>query len=137
MQKLEDRFAEEPNRAFLVGDQLTIADVRLFQTLVRMDECYVIYFKCYAASLRNFPFLLRYTVRIYQMPEVQACTFVRDCKIHYFTSHPHLNAFAVVPRDSQVVELLEQPPDTLIYSKSGASKGLLGFLRDFFTKRIC
>ena len=33
-------------RRYIAGDVLTEADVRLFPTLVRFDEVYVVYFKC-------------------------------------------------------------------------------------------
>lgn len=108
MQKLEDHFkADGGKKKFLVGERLTLADVRLFQTLIRLDECYAVYFKTFAAQLSSFPHVLRYTARLYQIPEIKETTFVSDCKKHYFTSHPHLNPFAVIPKDTNLLHLLE------------------------------
>ena len=40
---------------FLLGDTLTEADIRLFVTLVRFDEVYVVYFKTNKKCLREYP----------------------------------------------------------------------------------
>lgn len=115
MQFLEERFKERSANSpaganpakYLFGDELTMSDVRLFQTLVRMDECYAIYFKCYAASLLFYPEVLKYTARVLAIPEVAESTYLQDCKLHYFTSHPHLNTFAVVPKETEARKRLE------------------------------
>ncbi|CAD7937692.1 unnamed protein product [Amoebophrya sp. A25] len=110
MQFLEERFRSQTEdfreKPFLFGKTLTLSDVRLFQTLIRMDECYVIYFKCFPASLLFFPEVLKYTARVWAAPEVRSSTHLHDCKLHYFSSHPHLNPFAVVPRDTGIWDRL-------------------------------
>lgn len=40
---------------YLVGSALTEADVRLFQTLIRFDEVYVVYFKTNKRFLHEYP----------------------------------------------------------------------------------
>lgn len=87
---------------FLCGDQLTEADVRLFVTLVRFDEVYVVYFKCNKKCLREYPNLLNYTRDVYQQPGVRASVHMRHIKEHYFSSHPVLNAYSVVPAGPDV-----------------------------------
>lgn len=101
MLQLEQYLGEGGGRKFLAGGQLTIVDLRLFNTLVRMDEVYVVYFKCYFVSLLGgrFPNLLRYTAAIYNdFPEVRESVSMEDIMNHYFTSHTIRNFYAVVPR---------------------------------------
>lgn len=77
---------------FLVGHQLTMADVRLFNTLVRMDEAYVCYFKCGRCGLLNnekkFANILRYTAGLYNgFPGIRDSVFMDDIRQHYYTSY--------------------------------------------------
>jgi glutathionyl-hydroquinone reductase len=104
-------------RSFLVGDRVTIADIRLFNTLIRMDEVYVAYFKTYFASLfapfgeerGRFPNLLRFTAEMYaRFAEVRECVVMDDIRNHYFTSHAIRNMFAVVPREVGVLRALDK-----------------------------
>ena len=46
---------------YLVGDQLTEADIRLFVTIVRFDPVYVGHFKCNIRTIRDgYPAIHRY-----------------------------------------------------------------------------
>uniref|UniRef100_A0A7S0VA80 GST C-terminal domain-containing protein n=1 Tax=Polytomella parva TaxID=51329 RepID=A0A7S0VA80_9CHLO len=87
-------------REFLVGGRLTEADIRLFVTLIRFDEVYVVYFKTNRKLIREFPHLKKYVTRLYQVPEVQKSVDMYHIKTHYFTSHPKLNHYAIVPSGS-------------------------------------
>lgn len=108
------------SRRFLAGDHLTAADIRLFNTLLRMDEVYVTYFKTYFASLfspigapagstTRFPHLLRHTTRVFNgYPEVHENVVMQDIRNHYFTSHGIRNMFAVVPQEVGVTKKLQE-----------------------------
>lgn len=56
---------------YIAGDQLTLADIRLFVTLLRFDEVYVVYFKTNTRRVADSPALLNYCREIYQMPGVK------------------------------------------------------------------
>jgi len=86
---------------YIAGDQLTEADVRLFVTLIRFDEVYIVYFKCNKKAIREYPNLREYTKELYQMPAIRATVNMYHIKTHYFTSHPKLNTYAVVPGGSE------------------------------------
>ena len=64
---------------------------------MRFDPVYFVYFKTNAKALREFPNLLGLVRDIYAIPEVRRSTNMGHIKTHYFTSHPHLNAFGIVP----------------------------------------
>lgn len=94
--RLERHFAE-CGTPFLTGDSLTWIDLRLYMTLVRFDPVYVVYFKCSGARIADMPNLLAFVRRCYAVPEVRATTNMRHIKMHYFTSHPSLNRYAIIP----------------------------------------
>eukprot|EP00586_Coscinodiscus_wailesii_P010238 CAMPEP_0172497994 /NCGR_PEP_ID=MMETSP1066-20121228/107801_1 /TAXON_ID=671091 /ORGANISM="Coscinodiscus wailesii, Strain CCMP2513" /LENGTH=300 /DNA_ID=CAMNT_0013271059 /DNA_START=38 /DNA_END=936 /DNA_ORIENTATION=+ len=55
---------------YIAGDKFTEADVRLFVTLLRFDEVYVVYFKTNTRCVAQSPVILNYCREIYQMPGV-------------------------------------------------------------------
>jgi len=53
------------NSRFLVGNQLTVADIRLFTTLIRFDFVYYLHFKCNLRRIEDYPNLSNYLRDIY------------------------------------------------------------------------
>ena len=102
---------------FIAGDQITLSDVRLFPTLLRFDEVYTCYFKCNTRSVRYTPAVLNYCREIYHMPGVKETVNMEQIKQHYYTSHPHLNKFSIIPKGSDFIKLLEAPHDRKICKK--------------------
>ena len=84
-------------RRFLLGDQMTEADICLFPTLIRFDAVYVTHFKCNLRRLVDYPNLWAYTRDIYQHPGVAATCNFEHIKSHYFGSHASVNPSGVVP----------------------------------------
>ena len=82
---------------YLVGNQLTEADIRCFPTLVRFDEVYNVYFKCNKKRIVDYPNVLNYTRDLYQTPGFAETVNMYHIKTHYYTSHPVLNHYAIVP----------------------------------------
>ncbi len=70
---------------FLVGNTLTEADIRLFMTLVRFDEVYVVYFKCNVRRIADYPYMRNYLRDIYQLPGMSECVSMDHIKTHYYT----------------------------------------------------
>jgi len=94
---------------YIAGDRFTLSDIRLFVTLVRFDEVYVVYFKTNTRSVANSPVLLNYVREIYQMPGVKETVNMDQIKLHYYCSHPDLNTYSIVPRGPNFEALLQQP----------------------------
>ena len=82
---------------YLVGDQITEADWRLFTTLVRFDPVYVGHFKCNLKRIYDYPNLWNYMLELAQVPGVMATTHVDHIKTHYYGSHDTINPTFVVP----------------------------------------
>jgi len=96
---------------FVAGDQFTLSDIRLFVTLIRFDEVYIVYFKTNTRSVATSPALLNYCREIYQMPGVKETVNMAQIKYHYYCSHPDLNKYSIVPRGPDFERLLKMPHD--------------------------
>jgi glutathionyl-hydroquinone reductase len=91
---LEQRLGEQ---RYLLGHQLTEADIRLFPTLVRFDTVYYGHFKCNLRHLTEYPHLWRYAREIYQLPGIAATINFDHIKRHYYMTHDHINPNRIVP----------------------------------------
>jgi glutathionyl-hydroquinone reductase len=96
---LEKRLSEQ---RYLVGNQFTLADVRLFTTLVRFDPVYVGHFKCNIRRLVDYPNLWNYTKDIYQTPGITETVNLDHIKKHYYMSHPFVNPTRIVPKGPEI-----------------------------------
>jgi len=103
---LEERLA---TRRYLVGDQLTEADIRLFTTLVRFDAVYYLHFKCNRRRIVDYPNLSGYLRDLFQMPGVKETVDIEQAKQHYYTSHDRINPSRIVPLGPLMI--LDAPHD--------------------------
>jgi putative glutathione S-transferase len=87
---------------YLVGDQLTEADWRLFTTLVRFDAVYHGHFKCNRRRLVEYPNLWAYTRELYQIPGVAGTLNMDHIKLHYYGSHRGINPTGIVPKGPEL-----------------------------------
>ena len=94
LDQLEQRLASQ---RYLVGKQLTEADIRLFTTLVRFDPVYVGHFKCNIRRIADYPNLSNYVRDIYQTGNVAATVRLDHIKEHYYASHTTINPTQVIP----------------------------------------
>jgi putative glutathione S-transferase len=91
---LEARLARQ---RFLVGAQLTEADIRLFTTLVRFDAVYFGHFKCNLRRLVDYPTLWGYARDLYQREGFGDTVDFDHIKRHYYMTHDRLNPSRIVP----------------------------------------
>jgi len=96
---------------YLCGNKLTEADIRFFVTVIRFDEVYVVYFKTNKKRIIDYPSILNYCREIYQMSGVAETVNMRHIKTHYYTSHPKLNHFGVIPVGPNFIGELEKAHD--------------------------
>lgn len=83
---------------YLVGEQLTEADIRLFTTLIRFDAVYFGHFKCNLKRIADYPNLFDYMLDIYQHNDISETVDIEHCKAHYYGSHDKLNPTLIVPK---------------------------------------
>jgi putative glutathione S-transferase len=82
---------------WLVGDQPTLADWRLFPTLVRFDAVYFGLFKCNKKQMIAYPNLSRYIRELLAIPGVAKTLRLDEIKRHYYLSGEGFNPVAIVP----------------------------------------
>lgn len=83
---------------YLVGEQLTEADIRLFTTLIRFDAVYFGHFKCNLKRIVDYPNLFEYLLDIYQHEGIAETVNIEHTKHHYYGSHDKLNPTLIVPK---------------------------------------
>lgn len=91
---------QESHFDFLLSNELTWIDLRLYNTLVRFDPVYVVYFKTSHKRIADYPNLLRFLRECYSIPAIRATTNLRHIKTHYFSSHPSLNRYGIIPESN-------------------------------------
>lgn len=84
---------------FLLGNQLTEADIRLFTTIIRFDPVYHQHFKCNIKMVRHdYPNIHRWLRLLYwKIPGFQDTTDFDHIKYHYTRSHPGINPHGITP----------------------------------------
>lgn len=86
------------NSSFLVGDQLTEADIRLVTTLIRFDNVYYTHFKCNKKHIYEYKNLGRYLKTLYtNYQAIKDSTHLNHIKEHYFYSHDFINPNRIIP----------------------------------------
>ena len=94
LEQLEEHLA---TRTYLVGEQLTEADWRLFTTLVRFDYVYYGAFRCNKRRIVDYPNLWRYVRQLYKVPGIVDTIDVWSIKAHYYASGKLLKQTKIVP----------------------------------------
>ncbi len=84
-------------RDYLVGDQLTEADWRLFTTLVRFDAVYFGHFKANKYRISDYPRMRDYLSRLFHYPGVSETVVMDHIKRHYYGSHKTINPTQIIP----------------------------------------
>ncbi len=83
---------------YLVGDQITEADWRLFTTLIRFDGVYAGHFKCNLKRIADYENLSHYLRELYQIPGIDETVDMDYIKRHYYVSHTNINPTQIIPK---------------------------------------
>ncbi|KAI0948087.1 hypothetical protein AcW1_009687 [Taiwanofungus camphoratus] len=84
---------------YLIGNQLTEADIRLFVTIIRFDPVYVGHFKCNIRTIRDgYPAIHLWMRKLYWNNPAfsETCNF-EHIKEHYYWAHTTINPHRIVP----------------------------------------
>ncbi len=96
----------ETNR-YLCGEELTLADVRLFTTLFRFDIVYYGLFKCNRRRIRDYQNLGSYLRDLYQLPKVSETCDLNSIKQDYYGNLFPLNPGGIIPSGPDISNLWE------------------------------
>jgi len=83
---------------YLLGDDITEADLRLIPTLLRFDIVYFTHFKCNVRQIKDYKNLSRYTRDLYELSAVKETNNFDHIKRHYYYSHETINPYRIIPR---------------------------------------
>jgi putative glutathione S-transferase len=98
---LDEIEARLGRQRYLVGNQITEADWRLFPTLVRFDVAYFSLFKCNRNRIADFPNLLNYVRELYAVPGVAETVKPRYYVMGYY-SVTRVNPTGIIPKGTPV-----------------------------------
>jgi len=98
LNKLE-KIAHKNKGPYILGDQMTEVDMRVFCTLIRFDAIYVQHFKCNLGMIRReYPVLNNWLKGMYwNHPEFKESTDFKHIKENYSKSHADINPKAITP----------------------------------------
>lgn len=113
LDQVEERLSQQ---RFLVGNQITEADSRLFTTLLRFDPVYVRHFKCNRQRIADYPNLSNYTRDLYQVPGVAPTVNLKHIKAHYYGSHTTINPTGTIPIGPEIDYAVPHDRDRLAFS---------------------
>ncbi|MCZ6676655.1 MAG: glutathione S-transferase family protein [Candidatus Poribacteria bacterium] len=94
LDQLEERLS---NQRYLIGNQQTEADWRLFTTLIRFDAVYHGHFKCNKRRIVDYPNLDSYLRDLYQHDGIAETVNFDHIKRHYYVTHDDINPTQIVP----------------------------------------
>ena len=93
LDELEERLGRQ---RYLVGDQITLADVNLFATLIRFDMVYHGLFKCNRYTIAQKPNLWGYLRDLFQTPGFGDTVNFPQIKEHYYTVITQVNPSGII-----------------------------------------
>ncbi len=98
LNKLE-KLLEENRGPYVLGEELTEVDLRLYPTLVRFDTVYVQHFKCNLGTIRHdYPLLNNYLKNLYwNVKGFRETTDFKHIKENYTKSHDDINPKHITP----------------------------------------
>jgi len=119
---LDEVEARLAGHRYLLGNQITEADIRLFTTLIRFDAVYHGHFKCNRNRIADMPNLWGYLRDLYQQPGFGETVDFGHIKQHYYFSHESINPTRIVPKGPALD--LEAPHNRsrLFHQHSGAAE---------------
>ncbi|NCG15808.1 MAG: glutathione S-transferase family protein, partial [Synechococcales cyanobacterium H12SWP_bin.12] len=91
---------------WLCGERITLADVRLFPTLIRWEVVYASLFGCSAKPLWMFPALWGWRQRFFALPGVSESCDSQGWKQDYFGALFPLNPSGIVPDSPDLSRLI-------------------------------
>ncbi|MBV1926056.1 MAG: glutathione S-transferase C-terminal domain-containing protein [Rhodobacteraceae bacterium] len=99
MKMLDARLSD---RTFLFGADITVADIRLFASLVRFDTVYATHFRCSRKRMVDYPALWRFTRQIYQMPGIRETIDFDEIRFGYYVNDGSHNPFGIIGQQPEI-----------------------------------
>lgn len=82
---------------FMIGEELSEADICLFTTLIRFDSVYHGHFKCNRRRIVDYEHLNRWLREVHDTPGVAETVNMDHITRHYYWSHTSINPTRIIP----------------------------------------
>ena len=96
------------NGPWLCGEDLTIADIRLFPTLIRWESVYEPLFKCSMKPIESFPNIIKWRKTIFNLYNIQNTCNVDSWREDYFGALFPLNPSSIIPKGESINKIINQ-----------------------------
>ena len=96
------------NGPFLCGEELTIADIRLFPTLIRWESVYKPLFKCSKKPIQSFPNIIKWRKMIFNLYNIKKTCDADVWRKDYFGALFPLNPSSIIPKGESISKIINQ-----------------------------
>ena len=96
----------QSNGPWLCGKNLTIADIRLFPTLIRWESVYEPLFKCSKKPISSFPNIIKWRKRIFNLYNIKNTCNADAWRKDYFGALFPLNPSCIIPKGENIEKIV-------------------------------
>tara|TARA_Y100001968_G_scaffold97724_1_gene87680 strand:- start:773 stop:1747 length:975 start_codon:yes stop_codon:yes gene_type:complete len=96
------------NGPWLCGEDLTIADIRLFPTLIRWESVYEPLFKCSKKPIESFPNIIKWRKTIFSLYNIKETCDADTWRKDYFGALFPLNPSSIIPKGESINKIVNQ-----------------------------
>ena len=96
------------NGPWLCGEDLTIADIRLFPTLIRWESIYEPLFKCSEKPLESFPNIVKWRKTFFNSYNIKNTCDADTWRKDYFGALFPLNPSSIIPKGESISKIVNQ-----------------------------
>ena len=93
---------------WLCGKDLTIADIRLFPTLIRWESVYEPLFKCSKRPIESFPNIIKWRKNIFNSYNIKKTCNADTWRKDYFGALFPLNPSSIIPQGESISKIVNQ-----------------------------
>ena len=94
------------NGPWLCGADLTIADIKLFPTLIRWESVYEPLFKCSKQPLKSFPNIIKWRKSIFNLYNIKKTCDADVWRKDYFGALFPLNPSSIIPKGESISKIV-------------------------------
>ena len=94
------------NGPWLCGKNLSIADIKLFPTIIRWEAIYNPLFKCSYKSIKLFPNIIKWRKKIFYMYNIEQTCDVDTWRKDYFGALFPLNPSSIIPEGENITTII-------------------------------
>ena len=92
---------------WLLGKELSFADIYLFPTLIRWELIYSILFKCTQKDISEYKNIIKWRLKFFNLKEVRETCFEEEWMQDYYTALFPLNPNQIVPLKNSLEKIIK------------------------------